>query len=42
MSELTLIVNRWTIITRKVAVVLELLRGGKAVEVARRHGFSQA
>jgi transposase-like protein len=42
MSELTLIVNRWTIITRKVAVALELLRGGEAVAVVRRHGLSQA
>jgi hypothetical protein len=31
MAESTLTLNRWTI-TRKAAVVLELLRGGDAVE----------
>ena len=41
MPESTRIVNRWTI-TRKAAVVLELLRGGDAVELARNHGLSQA
>ena len=41
MAESTLAVNRWTP-TRKAAVVLELLRGGDAVELARRHGLSQA
>ncbi len=41
MAESTLTLNRWTI-TRKAAVVLELLRGGDAVELARRHGLSQA
>lgn len=33
--------NRWTI-TRKAAVILELLRGGEAAELARTHGLSQA
>lgn len=33
--------NRWTP-SRKAAVVLDLLRGGDAVELARRHGLSQA
>jgi transposase len=33
--------NRWTQ-ARKTAVVLELLRGGEAVELARRYGISQA
>ncbi len=33
--------NRWTQV-RKTAVVLELLRGGEAVELARRYGLSQA
>ena len=41
MAESTLAVNRWTL-TRKAAVVLELLRSGDAVELARRHGLSQA
>ena len=41
MPESTRTVNRWTP-TRKAAVVLELLRGGEAVELARRHGLSQA
>lgn len=41
MSESTLIVNRWTP-TRKAAMVLDLLRGGDASELARRHGLSQA
>lgn len=41
MAESTLTRNRWTI-TRKAAVVLELLRGGETVEVARRHEISQA
>ena len=41
MPESTLIVNRWTI-TRKAAVILELLRGGEAAELARTHGLSQA
>ena len=41
MSESTLTVNRWTP-TRKAALVLDLLRGGDAVELARRHGLSQA
>ena len=40
MAESTRILNRWTP-TRKAAVVLELLRGGDAVELARRHGLSQ-
>jgi len=34
-------VNRWTP-TRKAAVILEPLRGGDAVELARKHGLSQA
>lgn len=41
MAESTLTQNRWTI-TRKAAVVLELLRGGEAAEMARRYGLSQA
>ncbi len=41
MPESTLIVNRWTP-TRKAAVILELLRGGDAGELARKHGLSQA
>lgn len=41
MAESTLTQNRWTI-TRKTAVVLELLRGGEAAELARRYGLSQA
>jgi len=41
MAESTLTLNRWTT-TRKAAVVLELLRGGDAVELARNHGLSQA
>ena len=40
MAESTLTRIRWTI-TRKDAVVLELLRGGDAIELARRHGLSQ-
>ena len=41
MAESALQRNRWTP-ARKAAVVLELLRGGDAVEMARRHGLSQA
>ena len=41
MPESTLTVNRWTI-TRKARVIVELLRGGDAVELARTHGLSQA
>jgi len=41
MAESTRTVNRWTI-TRKAAVIVELLRGGDAVELARKHGLSQA
>jgi transposase len=41
MPQSTLTVNRWTI-TRKAAVILELLRGGEAAELARKHGLSQA
>ena len=41
MPESTLTVNRWTP-TRKAAVILELLRGGAAGELARTHGLSQA
>jgi transposase-like protein len=33
--------QRWTQ-ARKTAVVLELLRGGDAAELARHHGLSQA
>ncbi len=33
--------SRWTQ-ARKTVVVLELLRGGEAVELARRYGISQA
>jgi transposase len=41
MAESTRTLNRWTP-TRKAAVVVELLRGGDAVELARKHGLSQA
>ena len=41
MAESTRTVNRWTP-TRKAAVILDLLRGGDAVELARTHGLSQA
>ncbi len=41
MAESTLTQNRWTI-TRKAAVVLELLRGGEAAEMARRYRLGQA
>ena len=41
MAESTLARVRWTP-TRKAAVVLELLRGVDVVELARRHGLSQA
>lgn len=41
MTESALQLNRWTP-ARKAAVVLELRRGGDAVEMARRHGLSQA
>ena len=41
MPESTLTVNRWSP-TRKAAVVLDLLRGGEAAELARKHGLSQA
>jgi transposase-like protein len=41
MAESTRTLNCWTL-TRKAAVVLELLRGGEAVEVARKYGLSQA
>lgn len=41
MAESTRTLNRWTI-THKAVVVLKLLRGGEAVEVARRHGLGQA
>ncbi len=41
MTESTRTLNRWTL-TRKAAVVLDLLHGGDAVELARRHGLSQA
>jgi transposase-like protein len=41
MPESTLTVNRWTP-TRKGAVALELLRGADVVELARKHGLSQA
>jgi transposase-like protein len=40
-AESTSIVKRWTP-TRKAAVIVELLRGGNAVELARKHGLSQA
>ncbi len=40
MAESILTQIRWTI-TRKAVVVLELLRGGDAIELARRHGLSQ-
>jgi len=41
MTESTRTLNRWTP-TRKAAVVLDLLRGGEAAELARSHGLSQA
>lgn len=41
MPESTRTVNRWTP-TRKTAVILDLLRGGDAGELARTHGLSQA
>jgi transposase-like protein len=41
MAESTPKRNRWTQ-ARKTAVVLELLRGGDAAELARKHGLSQA
>jgi transposase-like protein len=41
MAESTRTVNRWTP-TRKAAVILDLLRGGDVVELARTHGLSQA
>ena len=41
MAEATRTVNRWTP-TRKAALVLELLRGSDAGELARRHGLSHA
>ena len=41
MAESTRTVNRWTP-TRKAVVIVELLRGGDAVELARKHGLSQA
>lgn len=41
MTESTRTVTRWTP-TRKAAVIVELLRGGDAVELARQHGLSQA
>jgi transposase len=41
MAESTRTVSRWTP-TRKAAVIVELLRGGDAVELARKHGLSQA
>jgi transposase len=41
MAESTRTVIRWTN-TRKAAVIVELLRGGDAVELARKHGLSQA
>jgi len=41
MAESTRTVNLWTP-TRKAAVILDLLRGGDAVELARTHGLSQA
>lgn len=41
MPESTRTVNRWTP-TRKAAVILDLLRGGDAGELARTHGLSQA
>jgi len=40
MPESTRTLNRWTP-TRKAAVILELLRGGEAGELARTHGLSQ-
>jgi transposase len=41
MAESTPKRNRWTQ-ARKIAVVLEVLRGGEAAELARTHGLSQA
>jgi transposase len=41
MAESTRTVIRWTP-TRKTAVIVELLRGGDAVELARKHGLTQA
>lgn len=41
MAESTRTVIRWTP-TRKTAVIVELLRGGDAVELARTHGLSRA
>ncbi len=41
MAESTLTRICWTP-TRKVAAVLDLLRGGDALGLARRHGLSQA
>lgn len=41
MPESTRTVNRWTP-TRKAAIILDLLRGGDAGELARKHGLSQA
>jgi len=41
MTESTRTLNRWTP-TRKAAVVLDLLRGGEAAELARSHGLSHA
>jgi len=41
MAESTRTVNRWTP-TRKAVVIVELLRGGDAVELASKHGLSQA
>ena len=41
MAESTPKRNRWTQ-ARKTAVVLELLRGGDAAELARQHRLSQA
>lgn len=40
MAESTLTQNGWTG-TRKMAIVLDLLRGGDAGEPARKHGLSQ-
>jgi len=37
MAESTRTVNRWTP-TRKAAVILDLLRGGDAVELIRQRG----
>lgn len=41
MTESTRTLNRWTLV-RKAAVVLDVLRGGDAGELARHHGLSQA